>query len=91
MCIKSFLKLYAPKVVVQNVPKINVFVRLPFLANTSFQIRKKLQKIFTDKLKSGNLKIDFASLDRVKSFFTFKDKLLLLGLVSTSHLKNGDD
>ena len=44
-CIKSFLnKLYAPKVIVQNVPKRNVFVKLPFLGIASFQIRKKLQK-----------------------------------------------
>ena len=38
-CIKSFLnKLYTPKVMVPNVPKINVFVKLPFLRCTSFQI-----------------------------------------------------
>ena len=42
-CIKSFLnKLYTPKVVVPNVPKRNVFVKLPFLGSTSFQIRKKV-------------------------------------------------
>ena len=84
-CIKSFLnKLYTPKVVVPNVPKRNVFVKLPFLGSTSFQIRKKLQKLFSDKLTSCNLKIVFTSPVRVKSFFTFKDKLpkmLLSGLV----------
>ena len=84
-CIKSFLnKLYTRKVVVPNVPKRNVFVKLPFLGSTSFQIRKKLQKLFSDKLTSCNLKIVFTSPVRVKSFFTFKDKLpkmLLSGLV----------
>ena len=56
-CIKSFLnKLYTPKVVVPNVPKRNVFVKLSFLGSTSFQIRKKLQKFFSDKLTSCNLK-----------------------------------
>ena len=84
-CIKSFLnKLYTPKVVVPNVPKRNVFVKLPLLGSTSFQIRKKLQKLFSDKLTSCNLKIVFTSPVRVKSFFTFKDKLpkmLLSGLV----------
>ena len=75
-CIKSFLnKLYTPKVVVPNVPKRNVFVKLPFLGSTSFQIRKKLQKLFSDKLTSCNLKIVFTSPVRVKNFFTFKDKL----------------
>ena len=84
-CIKSFLnKLYTPKVVVPNVPKRNVFVKLPFLGSISFQIQKKLQKLFSDKLTSCNLKIVFTSTVRVKSFFTFKDKLpkmLLSGLV----------
>ena len=69
---------------VPNVPQRNVFVKLPFLGSTSFQIRKKLQKLFSDKLTSCNLKIAFTSPVRVKSFFTFKDKLpkmLLSGLV----------
>ena len=85
-CIKSFLnKLYTPKVIVQNAPKINVFVKLLFWGSTSFQIRKKLHKFFNDKLTSYRLKIVFMSSVRVKSFFTFKDKLLkmlLSGLVS---------
>ena len=52
--------------------------------STSFQIRKKLQKLFSDKLTSFNLKIVFMSPVRVKSFFIFTDKLpmtLLSGLV----------
>ena len=61
---------------VPNVPKRNVCVKLPFLGSTSFQIRKKLQELFSDKLTSCNLKIVFTSPVRVKSFFTFKDKLL---------------
>ena len=69
---------------VLNLPKKNVFVKLPFLESTSFQIREKLQRLFSDKLTSRNLKIVFTSPVRVKSFFTFKDKLpkmLLSGLV----------
>ena len=85
MCVKSFLnKLYTPKVVVPNVPKRNVFVKLPFLESTSFQIPKKLQKLFSAKLTSCNLKIVFTLSVRDKSFFTFKDKLpmmLLSGFV----------
>ena len=84
-CIKSFLnKLYTLKVMVPNVPKRKVLVKLPFLGSTLFEIQKKLQKLFSDKLKSCNLKIVFASPVRVKSFFTFKDilpKMLLSGLV----------
>ena len=67
----------APKTIVD-------FVKLPFLGSTSFQIWKKHQKLFNDKLTFCNLKIVFASPIRVKSFFTVKDKLpkmLLSGLV----------
>ena len=65
---------------VLNVLKRNVFVKLPFLGNTSFQIRNN----FSDQLTSFNLKIVFTSPVRVQSFFVFKDKLakmLLSGLV----------
>ena len=58
-----------------NVPKRNVFVKLQFLGSTSFQIRKKLHKLFSDKLTSCKIKIVFMSPVRVKNFFTFKDKL----------------
>ena len=68
---------------VPNAPKRNVFVKLLFLGSNSFQIQK-LQKLFSNKLTSCNLKIVFTWPIRVKSFFTFKDKLpkmLLSGLV----------
>ena len=54
------------------------------MGSTSFQIAKKLQKLFSDKLTSYNLKIGFTSPVGVKSFFIFKDtlpKMLLSGLV----------
>ena len=51
------------------------FFKLLLLESTLFQIRNKLKKLFNDKMASCNLKIVFTSLVRVKSFFTFKDKL----------------
>ena len=60
---------------IPNVPKRTVFVKLPFLGSTSSQIRKKLQKLFGDKLTPSNLKIVFTLPVSVKSFFTLKDKL----------------
>ena len=75
-CEKSFLnKLYTPKVVFPNVPKRNFFVKSTFIGSTSFQIWKNLQKLLSVKLTSCNLKIVFTPPVRVKSFFTFKDKL----------------
>ena len=76
--------MYAPKVIVQNVPKRNVFVKLLFSRSNSFQIWKVLQKLFLYKLTSCNLKIILVAPARVKNFFTFKNKLLkiiLAGLV----------
>ena len=84
-CIKSFLnKFYTPKIIVQSVPKRYVFVKLPFLGSTLFQIRKKLQNLFNDKSTSCNLKIVFTLPVRVKRFFTFKNtfpKMLLSELL----------
>ena len=64
---------------VENVPKRNAFVKLSFLVSTSFQIRKKLQQFFTDKLTSFNFKIVYSSsfeyfsiLTRESNFFKMK-------------------
>ena len=55
---KLFLnKYYTPKIIIQNAPKRNVFLKLPFLGSTSLQIRIKLQKLFNNKLTSCKLKI----------------------------------
>ena len=53
----------------------DVFINLPLFGITSFQIGKKIQKLFTEKLFSHSLKTVFTSHIRVKSFFTFKEKL----------------
>ena len=47
---------------VPNEPKRNVFVKVLLLGSTSFQIRNKLRKLFSDKLTSCNLKIIFTLL-----------------------------
>ena len=65
---------------VPNVPKRNVFVKLPFLGSTSFQIRKMLQKLFSNKLMSCNLKTDFTSTASCKTFKDKLPKMLLSGL-----------
>ena len=76
LCIKSFLdKLYTPKLLFRMYLKEIFLLSLPFLGSTSLQIRKKLQKLFSDKLTSCNLKTVFTPPVGVKSFFTIKDKL----------------
>ena len=61
--------MYAPKFIVQNLPKRDVCVKLLFLGSTKFQIGKKLQKFFADKLTCCNLEIVFTSSVRVKKLF----------------------
>ena len=89
--LNHFLVIYTPKVIVQNVPKRNVFVKLLCLGRTSFQIRKKLQNLSRNNLTSCNLKIVFTLYVRVKGFFTFKDKLPQMLLSGLAHkYKCGD-
>ena len=70
-----FKKLSKPKIIVQNVPKRDVFPNLLFLEINSFQMWKKLQKLYIHTMRYGNLKLVFKSPVRIKSFFTFNDKL----------------
>ena len=75
--IESMLMIFLYLLNPVNLSRRNVFVKLPFLGSTLFQIRNKLQQLFSDKLTSCNKKIKkgFTWLVRVKSCFTFKDKL----------------
>ena len=54
--------------------KGEVFVKFLFLGSTSFQIRKKYQKLFSEKLRSRNLKIAYHLL---KAFFHSQGKVTL--------------
>ena len=49
---------------VLDVPKRNNLVKLPFWESTSFQIRKKLQILLSDKLTSCNLKTAFTKFEK---------------------------
>lgn len=62
--------LNTPKVIVQDVSKRAVFVKvaLAFLGSTQSQIGEKLRKLFTNKLTSYNLKITLTWPFRVKHF-----------------------
>ena len=46
----------------------DVFVKLSFLGTILFEIRNKLQKMFTNKLMCYNLKIDLGLLLESKAF-----------------------
>ena len=74
--IKSFLNnFFTPKVIVHDIPKRDVFIKLSFSGSTLFQICKKLQKSLTEELTCCNLKNLFRAPTKFRSFLTFKDKL----------------
>ena len=73
--INTFTTLSGVKVTAQHVSKRMFFVKLLFFGSTSLQTRKKLEKLFTNKLTSCNLKILFTSPTEIKSLLNFKDKL----------------
>ena len=54
--IESMLMIFLYLLNPVNLSKRNVFVKLPFLGSTLFQIRNKLQQLFSDKLTSCNKK-----------------------------------
>lgn len=67
--IKSFLNnFFAPKVIVHDIPKRDVFIKLSFSGSTSFQICKKLQKSLTEELTCCNLKTFLGHLLSSKAF-----------------------
>ena len=67
--IKSFLNnFFAPKVIVHDIPKRDVFIKLSFSGSTLFQICKKLQKSLTEELTCFNLKTFLGHLLSSKAF-----------------------
>ena len=81
LCFKSFLTTFhTTKVLLQNVPKRDVFVKLPFFGSTSFQNRKGCfcqvavpWKYFVSNSKETS-KVISRSPVWVEKLFTFKDK-----------------
>ena len=80
--IKSFLnKQHKTEVVVNDVRKRVVSIELLFLVRASFQIRKKFQRLFANKLTSINLKTVFTSSVRVKRCY-FQDLFINISVVA---------
>ena len=75
-CTKSFRNnFYTSKAIVQNLVKWDVFIKSPFLGSSSFRIRAKLQKLFTENLTSSGFKFGFIRSFREKTYFSIKSKL----------------
>ena len=75
-CIYRFFnKLYSIKKTILTVEKKKLMLLLPHLGTYSLQIKKKLTKLFHDKLPFCDVRIIFSSNRRIRNFFHFKDRI----------------
>ena len=65
---------YTPKTVVTTVPKRKVRIVLPFLGQTSLNIKKKLRELFR-MVPSYQVEVIFQTSYRMGNLFRFKDRL----------------
>ena len=77
-CIMIFLdRIFIVKDAVITVPKKEVRICLPFLGKQSFEIRKKHCKFVSLHFPQCKLQVIFNSNNRLRNFFSFKDKIPL--------------
>ena len=77
-CVKTFLdKILIAKEVVTTVPKMELKICLPFLGKQSFKIKSKLRYFISKNFPMCKIQIIFNSNNRLRNFFSFKDKIPL--------------
>ena len=77
-CIKIFLdKIFIAKKVVLTVPKKELRICLPFLGKQSLEIKTKLSRFLSKNFPQCKPQVIFKSNNRLKNFFSFKDKIPL--------------
>lgn len=75
-CIYIFFnKLNIVKDVVHTVEKKKLMLLLPFLGTYSLATKKKLEKLFHEKLPFCDIRIIFRCQKRLRNFFHFKDRI----------------
>tara|TARA_Y100000310_G_scaffold202746_1_gene202988 strand:- start:291 stop:1547 length:1257 start_codon:yes stop_codon:yes gene_type:complete len=75
-CVKTFLdKIFTVKKTVITVPKKEIRICLPFLGKQSFELRTKLSKLIATHFPQVKLLVIFNSNNRLRNFFSFKDKI----------------
>ena len=84
-CISKFFnKLHQEKVPVHTVPKKELFIILPFLGSSSWNVKNELVKSFKNILPFCKVKIVFKTTNRLATYFNFKGRLpqsLLSGVI----------
>ena len=77
-CIKIFLdKVFIAKEIVSVVPKKDITISLPFLGKQSLKTRTELVKLVNRYYPYCKLRVIFNSNNRLRNFFSFKDKVPL--------------
>jgi len=77
-CIKTFLdKIFIVKDAVPTVPQKEIRICLPFLGKQSLQLRTKLCNFVATHFPICKLQVIFNSNNRLRNFFSFKDKIPL--------------
>ena len=75
-CVKVFLdKIFITKAIVLTVPKKELKICLPFLGKQSLRVRTSLNKYISKNFPFCKLRVIFNSSNRLRGFFSFKDKI----------------
>ena len=71
---------FCPKLPVMSVPKLPIFITLPYIGNSSHHCKKQLLKIVNKYFPQVNLRCIFVNRNTVGSLFPFKDQIPLMML-----------
>ena len=69
---------FCPKLPVMSVPKLPIFITLPYIGNSSNHCKKQLLNIVNKYFPQVNLRCIFVNRNTVGSLFPFKDQIPLM-------------
>ena len=75
---KYLISTFCPKVPVMSVPKLPIFITLPYIGNSSHHCKKQLLNIVNKYFPQVNLRWIFINRNTVGSLFPFKDQIPLM-------------
>ena len=77
--LKKYLdNIFTPKLPVLSVPKLPIYIVLPYLGNPSHHCKKKLTSIIDRYFPQVDFKCIFVNRNTIGSFFPFKDQIPLM-------------
>ena len=76
--LKYLGNVFTPKLPVLSVPKLPIYIVLPYLGNPSYHCKKKLTSIINRYFPQVDFKCIFVNRNTIGSFFPFKDQISLM-------------